>query len=198
LALGSLVELLRLGAALAPTSFGDPPIGLGPDALAWVVQPIANLLVGLGLLHVRADRLTRRGVLLVLASIYLALSLVPLGAELIGNAPVLVTWVVLVSAILVPLTAAFAGWALIDAWLVGERPSRFWGLLALGVPLYVVGALLGEGWSLPAWLALPADPASVNGIATASANLGEIFALVAVSLALVAYARFIPSLAEAS
>ena len=198
LALGALVEMLRLGAAFASTSFSDPSIGPGLNTLAWLVLPAASLLVGLGLLHLRAGRMTRRGMLVVIASMYLVLSLVPLGAELIGNEPVFVTWVFLVSGILVPLAAAFAGWVPVDAWLAGERPSRFWGLLALGVPLYVVGALLGGEWLLPAWLALPADPAAVNDIVLASAGLGGILTLAAVGLAFVAYARLTPSPPESS
>lgn len=190
LALGALVELLRLGTALASTSFSQPPIGPGLDTLAWLVRPLASLLVGLGLLHLRAGRMTRRGMLVVIASIYLALSLVPLGAELIGNAPILFTWIVLVSGILVPFLAAFAGWVPVDAWLAGERPRQFWGLLALGVPLYVFGALFAE--MLPAWVVLPANPAAVNDIAFASLTLGELFSLGAVSLAFVAYARLTP------
>lgn len=198
LVLGALVEMLRLGAAFSSTSFSDPSIGPGLNTLAWLVLPAASLLVGLGLLHLRAGRMTRRGMLVVIASMYLVLSLVPLGAELIGNEPVFVTWVFLVSGIVVPLLAAFAGWVPVDAWLAGERPSRFWGLLALGVPLYVVGALLGGGWLLPAWLALPADPAAVNDIVLASAGLGGILTLAAVGLAFVAYARLTPSPPESS
>ena len=44
-----------------------------------------------------------------------------------------------------PLLAAFAEWVSADAWFAGERPSRSWGLLALGVPLYVIGAVVGQG-----------------------------------------------------
>jgi hypothetical protein len=198
LALGALVEVLRLGSALASWSFSEAPVGSALNTLAWLVLPVASLLVGLGLLRLRDGRMTRRGMLVVIAGVYLVLSLVPLGAELVGNAPVFVTWVFLVSGILVPLLAAFAGWVPVDAWLAGERPSRFWGFLALSVPLHIAGALVGEGWSLPAWVTLPADPAAVNGIATASATLGEILALGAVSLAFVAYARLTPSPAEAS
>jgi hypothetical protein len=198
LALGALVEMLRLGAAFASTSFSDPSIGPGLNTVAWLVLSAASLLVGLGLLHLRAVRVTRRGMLVVIASMYLVLSLVPVGAELIGNEAVIVTWVFLISGIVVPLLAAFAGWVAVDAWLAGERPNRFWGLLALGVPLYVVGALVGGGWLLPAWAALPADPAAVNDIAIASLTLGQLFALGAVSLAFVAYARLTPSPPDAS
>ena len=198
LALGGLVEILRFGAAFVPTSFGDPSIGPGLTTLAWLVLPAPSLLVGLGLLHLRAGQMTRRGMLVVIATLYLVLSLVPLGAELIGNAPVVVTWVFLVSGIVVPLLAAFAGWVPVAAWLAGARPSRFWGLLAMGVPLYVVGALLGGGWLLPAWVVAPADPAALNDIATASLALGELFAFGAVSLAFVAYARLTPLRPDAS
>ena len=198
LALGALVELLRLGSALASRGFPEPSAGPALSTLAWLVLPVSSLLVGLGLLRLRNGRMARRGMLVVIASVYLVLSLIPLGAELVGNEPVFVSWVFLVSGILVPLAAAFAGWVAVDAWLAGERPSRFWGFLALGVPFYVVGTLSGVGWSLPAWVVLPADPAVVNGIVLASAGLGGILTLAAVCLAFVAYARLTPSPPESS
>jgi hypothetical protein len=193
LALNALAEVLRLGSALASRSFTDASVASALDTLAWLILPAASLLVGLGLLRLRDGPITRRGMLVVIASAYLVVSLVPVGAELLGNAQVSFTPEFLLSGFLVPLFAAFAAWVSVDAWRAGERSSRFWGFLALGVPLYLVNALLGFGWALPAWVAMPADPAIANGIATASAALGQFFALAAVSLAFVAYARLTPS-----
>lgn len=199
LALNALVEMLHLGAAFAPASFNDPSIEPGPNMLASVVLPIASLLIGLGLLELRAGRMTRRGMLVVIASMYLAVSLVPVGADLIANEAVSATWLFVVVGIAAPLLAAFAGWAAVDAWLAGERSSRFWGLLALGVPLYVIAAVVSEGgWALATWVAIPADPLAVNDFGFVSAAFGEIFALAAACLAFVAYARLTPSLPDAS
>ena len=196
LALGALVELLRVGAALAGTTYGDEVPGPALGTLASLLLPVASLLVGLGLLELRRGRMTRRGMLVVIASMYLALSLVPVGVELIANETISVTWMFLVIGIVGPLLAAFAGWVSADAWFGGERPSRFWGLLALGIPLYVIGALVGQGWALATWVAMPADPLALNDLGYISATLGEIFALIAAVLAFVAYARLIPRPAE--
>ena len=198
LVLNALAEVLRLGSALASRSFSDPSLESTLGTLGLAVLPIASLLVGLGLLRLRDGPIMRRGMLLVIASAYLVVSLVPVGAELLGNAQVSFTPDFALGGILVPLSAAFAGWVSVDAWRAGERPSRFWVFLALGVPFYLVNALLGFGWALPAWVVTPADPATANGIFTASAALGQIFALAALSLAFVAYARLTPSAAETS
>jgi hypothetical protein len=196
LALGALVEVLRLGSAIVPASLADPSVGSILRTFAWLGVPFGSLLVGLGLLRLRAGRTTRRGMLVVIAFLYLVLSLLPLGAELIGKAPVNVTWLFLVSGVLVPILAAFAGWVAVDAWLDGERPNLFWGLLAVAVPLHVVGAFFSAALPLPALLALPASPAALNSLAMASATLGAILALVVVTLGFVAYARKTPSPAE--
>jgi hypothetical protein len=199
LALGALAELLRLGAALAATTYGDQLPGPDLNTVASLVLPVASLLIGLGLLELRGGQSTRRGLLVVIASMYLAVSLVPVGADLIANEAVSATWLFLVVGIAAPLLAAFAAWVSADAWFAGDRPSRFWGLLALGVPLYVIAAVVSQGgWALATWVAMPADPLAVNDFGYVSATLGEIFALTAVCLAFVAYARLTPAAPDAS
>jgi hypothetical protein len=176
LGVGALVEVLRLGASALATSGTDPSVSSILGTLAWLIVPVGSLLVGRGLLRLRASWSARRGLLVVIAFLYLALRLVPLGAELLGNEVVIVTWLFPVTGILVPITAALAGWVAVDAWLDGQRPTVFWGLLALGVPLYVISALVSSALPLPALLALPADPTALNSLTIASATAGEILA----------------------
>ncbi len=192
LALGAMVELFRLGAALA-TTYGNQLPGPDLNTVASLVLPVASLLVGLGLLELRGGKTTRRGLLVVIASLYLAVSLVPIGADLIANEAIAPTWLSPVLLIVAPLLAAFAGWVSADAWFAGDRPTRFWGLLALGVPLFVIAAVVSQGgWALMTW-AIPVDPVAVNDLGYVTSTLGEIFSLIAAGLAFVAYARLTPS-----
>jgi hypothetical protein len=199
LALGALVELLRLGATLALQQDGAQLPGSALDTAASLLLPVATLLVGLGLIELRGGKTTRRGLLVVIAGLYLAVSLVPIGANLYANVPISPTWMSVVLVIVTPLVAAFAGWVAADAWFAGEQPSRFWGLLALGVPLYVMAAIVSQGgWGLAVWVTEPNNPTTVNDLGSVTATLGEIVGLLAVSFALVAYARLAPSPPDAS
>jgi hypothetical protein len=190
LAVGALVEVLRLGAFVAPGNPLDLTLHEVLESLAWLALPLGGLLVGLGLLRLRGGLATRRGMLVVIAFGYLVLNLVPLGAALIGGESIGVTWQSVVSQILVPVTTAFVGWVAVDAWLDHEEPGRFWGLLALAVPLYVAGAFVGQ--ELLLWIAPPLAPDNFNSLGIASATFAEILALVSVALTGVALARLTP------
>jgi hypothetical protein len=164
---------------------------LGPGAaeLRAVVQPVIGwlavpvpLLIGVGLLRFREPARRRPLLFIVLALIYAAFPVVPF----VFNQAVSADPISLAVAISAAALSAFAVWVAASAWLDGDRPRAFWALLALALPLFVVG--------LAGYVAIMAAP---DAQAMAGLQPLVFFAAAATSattalLALIAYGAFAP------
>jgi hypothetical protein len=113
-------------------------------AIGWLTAPVP-LLIGVGLLRLRESGRRRPLLLIALALAYIAFPVMPF----VFNPAVSADPLSLTVAILTAALAGFAVWVAVSAWLDGDRPRTFWLLLALALPLFVVG-LAGEAAMLSA------------------------------------------------
>jgi len=193
----AIAELVRAAIASSPTGpSGEPWRGTALDA-AWPwLGPAGNLLVGLGLIRLRARRPPRFGLLAVIALAYLALGVVPIWIVVAASPPVApIDGDSALLLVTVPLTAAVAVWVPISAWLEREPPRAFWGLLALALPLGLAGRALDLAQAVTTTTFQPSAPL-VAGV-TLSAFVSAVVSLAALA-ALAAYARLTPVTTDAS
>ena len=114
------------------------------DRVHALVVPLGLALVALGLVRVRGRRPGRPWLLIAITALYVGLEVLPAGILAIqaqlgqdgivngGPSP---------AGVLRALATSAVVWVAVDAWLDHEAPSRFWGLLALALPLRIVGAI---------------------------------------------------------
>lgn len=188
LAAGAIAELVRAVIAFWPSGpTGEAWRGTALDA-AWPwLGPLGNLLVGLGLIRLRARRPPRFGLLAAIASAYLALGVVPTWIVVAASQPVAsIDGYSALLFVTVPLTAAVAVWVPVSARLGREPPRAFWGLLALGLPL----GLAARAFAL-AQTVTEAAP-RMDALFVVSVTLGAFVGAVVSLAALGAYARLTP------
>jgi hypothetical protein len=80
----------------------------------------------------------------------------------------------------------------VSAWLDGDQPRSFWGLLALGFPLGLLGSAIGLAQTAAMLTPAPSGLASDAAFLVPTA-LGPLVGSVATLLALAAYARWAPA-----
>ncbi len=188
LALGAIAELARAVIVLRPPGLTlEPWAETGLDA-AWPwLGPVGNLLVGLGLVRLRNGRPLRLGLLAAIASTYLALGIAPTWIVAAASPPV--GTIELGAALLlmtVPLAAAIATWVPVSAWLEHTPPRAFWGLLALGLPLFLAQRALALAQTV-------IEVATrMDALFVVSVTLGAFVSAVAAVAAVAAYARLTP------
>ena len=178
------LPLLPLGTA------GTGWLTSGVFLMLYLLQAAAALLVALGLLRLRARGPTRGWLLGLIVALQLGFMLVELGlpaAE--SHLSLLSPWLVLPA--LGTMAGACAVWVPVSAWLDGEAPRAFWGLLALGFPLGVLGRVVGVGELLALLAPGPGGVVSdrVYLLATVAVAL---IGIAGSLLALAAYARATP------
>ncbi len=171
---------------------------IGSEASAWTtsavfvalygVQFVAALCVGLGLLRLRARRPTRAWLLVVIGATDLAFMGLQVGLPVVRAQAPFVS-VAVVPVVLMAAGAAFAVWVPVSAWLDGDRPRAFWGLLALGFPLGLLGSAIGLAQTAAMLTPAPGGLASDAAFLVPTA-LGPLVGSVATLLALAAYARW--------
>lgn len=180
LALAALIVVARtvllwLGPGAAELREGVLP------AVGWLAVPVP-LLIGVGLLRLRASGRRRPLLLIALVLLHAAFPVL----LFVFNPAVSADRISLSAAILAAAFAGFAVWVAVSAWLDGDRPRTFWLLLALALPLFVVG-LAGEAAmvSAPDAQAMAGlQPLVFVGVAATRATTAL--------LALVAYGFFAP------
>lgn len=178
LALLALATLLR--AALQPLRLGTSVTLLTLD-VAFVIEVAGLLLVGIGLLRVRAGATAWQPLLIVLAAAYVIAGLAPP----LLNGSLVIDPLILARSLVGTVALAFGHAIPLVAWFDGARPRAFWGLLALAGPVYLLQLAV---WAALILLVQPRQP-GVWDLATAVASL--LSALLAVA-ALVAYGRYTP------
>ncbi len=193
LILAAATELLRFASSGIPATPDYSAFRPALNNVGLGVAPIGFVLVGLGLLRLRHHGPTRRGLLVVLATLFLVVALLPVGVGLTSEGLTVDPLPFVLSSICKPIAAAFAAWVAIDAWLDQEEPRTFWTLIAAALPIQVLAGLFGIGLELPALLAPPSDPDTLNTLAFASLAFGAILVLSALVLAGVAYGRCTPT-----
>ena len=196
LMIGAITEVARFAASAIPDNPGNVLFRPAFNDAAWAAATIGIVLVGLGLLRLRPDGPTRRGLFVVLAALFLVVALLPFGVGLLSEGLNVDPLPFALSSIIWPIAAAFSAWIAIDAWLDREEPRRFWALIAAVLPIQVLASLFGIGLQLPALLAIPNDPDTLNAIAFASMIFGALLVLWALVLAGVAYGRHTPPALE--
>jgi hypothetical protein len=186
--------LLLAGLAIGAALFVAPVIATwvsrgGPDLAAIVqiapltwLRVLAPAVVGLGLLAMRRSGPTRPILLVAIVATVMVGAAVP--ALINGGQELLLLDLGLV-AIYAGVTG-FALWVPATAWLDGERPRWFWALLALGLPLQLT-SILGSGLLI---VLMPAE--RLPDIQPWLFLVGALTALLAATLALVAYGGFTP------
>ncbi len=177
-----------------------PGLPIGSDSSAWTtsavfvalygVQFVAALCVGLGLLRLRARRPTRAWLLVAIVAGDLAFLGLQVGLAA-AHAQVSVVSRALVPILLVTVGAGFAVWVPVSAWLDGDQPRAFWGLLALGFPLGLLGSTFGFAQTLAMLTPAPSGFASDAAFLVPTA-MGALVGSVSTLLALTAYARWTP------
>ncbi|MGO9178667.1 MAG: hypothetical protein ACLQHS_05245 [Candidatus Limnocylindrales bacterium] len=167
-------------------------------ALWWPLGGLGSLLLGLGLLRLRARR-TRTGLLIGIGALYVALSLFTIGI-VVAQVPQaydlsvpngFVTASGFALAVLVAVVGAFVVWVPVSAWLDHDAPRAFWGLLALAFPLSLVARAGGLIQTI-AMQAFASEDLYSNGFFVVATTLSALVAAVVALLALVAYARETP------
>jgi len=188
LALGSLVALID--AVIGLWLLDLPTAAIDLTGFAQDVLPAIGLaLVGLGLVRLRGRWPRRPWLLIAIVAVYLGLALLPAGIlavqaqlgslELFGGGPSL-------SAILRALATSLLVWVAVDAWLDHEAPARFWGLLAIALPLRLVAAV----FQVPQDVAVLAFQGDLGTLVLLPATLAGTLSVLAT---FVAYARYAPS-----
>jgi hypothetical protein len=196
LGIGAAIEIVRLANQALPADLAATAPHSNLLAVAWVGVPIGTILVGLGLLRLRSSGPTRRGLLIVLAAVCLAIALVPAGIGLMTEQVTIDPLPFALTSIVEPIAAAFAAWVAVDAWLDREEPRTFWTLIAAALPIQVIAGLLGLGLPIPVYLAAPLDPQTLNVLFFSSATISTLLVLWALALAVVAYGRHTPPAIE--
>ena len=177
-----------------------PALPIGSFPSVWIlsailvalygIQSVAALCVGLGLLRLRARRPPRAWLLVVIVAIDLAFMSLQVGLPATRVDASFVP-VALVPVVLTAVTAAFAVWVPVSAWLDGDQPRSFWRLLALGFPLGLLGSAIGLAQTLAMLTPGPSGLGSDVAFLVATAA-GALVRSVATLLALTAYARWAP------
>jgi hypothetical protein len=192
LMVGAITQIARFASSAISDNSGSSLWRPAFSDVASGAVTIGIVLVGLGLLRLRADGPTRRGLLVVLAALFLVIALLPFGVWLMTEGLNVDPLLFALSSIIRPIAAAFAAWIAIDAWLDREEPRPFWALIAAALPIQVLAGLFGIGLEVPVLLAVPNDPDTLNAIAFASLIFGALLVLWAMVLAGVAYGRHTP------
>jgi hypothetical protein len=108
------------------------------DIAGWLAL-IGVLLIGYGLLRMRARGATRWWILVVVAGLLVTIALLEaVGVLEFVEDPL----VFLATRIVTVLASSFSLWVPAAAWVDGDEPRRFWSLLALALPLQLAGGLL--------------------------------------------------------
>lgn len=173
-------------------------------ALWWPLGGLGSLLLGLGLLRLRARR-TRAGLLVVIGALYAGLSVLTIGIAVaqvpqsydLGVPDGIVIAADFALLVLVAAVSAFVVWVPVSAWLDRDAPRAFWGLLALAFPLGLVARAGGLVQTI-AMTAFASTDAYSNWLFLVATTLGALVGAVAALLALVAYARKTPLPGSAS
>ncbi len=167
------------------------PLSTLQSALPYL-HPVGIALVGVGLLAIRTGKPRRLRLLAALVGLYVAIELVPAAtiatSGALGSDPLwgsAIQWV----GILTAITSGFAVWVAVGTWLDREAPVAFWGLLALALPLRLVAAII----TVPQDILVLTFQGSLPEIAGTVVSLTY---AVAVLLAFVAYARYLPQTAS--
>ncbi len=150
--------------------------------------PLGLALVGLGLVRVRGRRPGRPWLLVAIEALYLGLELLPAGilaiqAQLgqggivdIGPDP---------AGILRALATGFVVWVAVDARLDHAAPAGFWALLAIALPLRIVGGIFQVPQAIAVFV-FQGDLGPYFGLP------GTVTAVLVVLCAFVAYGRYAP------
>lgn len=170
--LRAAAQLLRLGSAET----------LLISDFVFVGELAGLLLVGVGLLALRASGSAWQPLLILLAGTYLIGSIAP---ALLSGALVVDLLAFLGRSVLSTIALAFAHAIPLVAWLDRDEPRPFWGLLALVVPLHIAGLVM----SAVAMLIVSPEQAGVFELT--NPIFSGLAALVGIA-ALVAYARYAP------
>ncbi len=175
---------------------GNPSVWTVVPALLPPLEALAALLVGLGLLQLRARRSTRAGLLVVIVALELGFLLGQLGLAAAWAYQPLDLGFTAVNA-LVAAAGAFAAWVPVAAWLDRDPPRAFWELLALAFPLGLLAEAIGLTQTIAMTTSQPGGRLSNDlflVVTTAQALIGAVVSL----LAIAAYARGTPLPGRAS
>jgi hypothetical protein len=138
LALAAAAQLILGAYRLWPITVNEAGTRTAFDAAWPLLTPLGGVLIGLGLLRLRAWP-TRLPVLAATVGIYVGLSVasyfVGAGTGTLGayDAALLVIF---------PAAAAVAVWVPVSAWLDTDAPPAFWTLLAIALPIGLVSRVL--------------------------------------------------------
>ncbi len=159
-------------------------------ALGWLFAVAAALVLLARLARVAGGLPTPGWLLGLIVALDLGFMLVGLGLPAAAaHLSLLSPWLVL--AALMTAAGACAVWVPVSAWLDGEAPRAFWGLLALGFPLGVLGRVVGVG-ELLALLAPGPGGVVSDGAYLLSTVAVALIGIAGSLLALAAYARATP------
>ena len=156
------------------------------DFIQPLLAPVAYLLIGAGLLRLRAGPITRLP--LLLAFVVPALAIMAGWTALLG--PFEIDAYAVMLFILVPSATAFVLWVPVAAWLDRAPPRRFWSLLAAGTPLTIASVL----FLVPATVAVL--NLRSNDMFVVSTTADAIARAAMCVLAFIAYGRYVPGAAQ--